>query len=90
MALAARQPGAGWTQKKVEHMVVVVRDRLAHDGVAGMTREEVGEPVGNMLNHNLLTELLVSTTLVPPDLNLLDGELGDMPDFHAPIAGTPE
>lgn len=37
--------------------------------------EEVGEPVGNTLNDNLLTELVQSTTLVPPDLALLDGEV---------------
>ncbi len=37
----------------------------------GLTREEVGEPVGNMLNHNLITELLRTRTLVPPDLLML-------------------
>lgn len=41
-------------------------------GVEGLTREEVGEPVGNTLNHNLIMELLRSTTLVPSDLNLLE------------------
>ncbi|MGH3874906.1 MAG: hypothetical protein ACRDSR_25960 [Pseudonocardiaceae bacterium] len=35
-------------------------------------RNEVGEPVGNALNHKLILELLLSTTLVPPDLRLLD------------------
>jgi hypothetical protein len=52
--------------------VGAVRTRLAKDGVAGLTREEVGEPVGNVLNDNLMRELLLSTTLVPPDLALLD------------------
>lgn len=56
----------------VEHLVVGVRTRLSRDGVAGLTRAEIGEPVGNSLNHNLLRELLLSTTLVPPDLALLD------------------
>lgn len=49
-----------------------VRRRLARREVRGLTRDEVGEPVGNALNHNLLLELLLSTTLVPPDLRLVD------------------
>jgi pSer/pThr/pTyr-binding forkhead associated (FHA) protein len=47
-----------------------VRTRMSRGGVAGLTREEVGEPVGNTLNHNLIRELTESTTLVPPDLRL--------------------
>jgi hypothetical protein len=70
--LSEVQPDGGWTIKRVEHIVSGVRSRLARDGVAGLTREEVGEPVGNVLNDNLLRELLLSTTLVPPDLALLD------------------
>ncbi|MGH3823973.1 MAG: FHA domain-containing protein [Pseudonocardiaceae bacterium] len=70
--LVELQPAAGWTAKKAEHVVAQVRARLAKCGVAGMTRDEVGEPVGNALNHNLIFELLLSTTLVPPDLRLLD------------------
>jgi hypothetical protein len=66
------QPHAGWTRKRVEHLVVGVRNRLSAEGVAGLTRAEIGEPVGNALNHNLLRELLLSTTLVPPDLAVLD------------------
>ncbi len=66
------QPGAGWTAKSAEHIVAGVRARLAKREIAGLTRDEVGEPVGNALNHNLILELLLSTTLVPPDLRLLD------------------
>jgi hypothetical protein len=66
------KPDAGWTAKKVEHKVTTVRDRLSRGGVPGLTREEVGEPVGNTLNQNLIRELMESTTLVPPDLALLD------------------
>lgn len=77
--LADLQPDAGWTFKRVEHLVVGVRGRLSRAGVGGLTREEVGEPVGNSLNHNLLTELVLSTTLVPPDLELLD-PLDEEPD----------
>jgi hypothetical protein len=66
------QPTAGWTNKVVAHLVEAVRLRLSRAGVPMLTREEVGEPVGNTLNHNLLQELMSSTTLVPTDLVLLD------------------
>ncbi|MDL5159013.1 FHA domain-containing protein [Actinomycetospora termitidis] len=65
-------PDYGWTTKKAEHDVARVRERLTRAGVVGLTRDEVGEPAGNAINHNLLLELLVSTSLVPPDLRLLD------------------
>lgn len=70
--LAELQPDKGWTAKRTEHVVSAIRIRLAAKGVPGVTREEVGEPVGNALNHNLLVELLLTATLVPPDLRLLD------------------
>lgn len=70
--LSEREPDAGWTGKRAEWVVANVRRRLIDAGVLGLTREQVGEPVGNVLNHNLLLELLVSTTLVPPDLRLLE------------------
>ncbi|WP_433260560.1 FHA domain-containing protein [Actinosynnema sp. CS-041913] len=72
LRLAELQPEVGWTAKKVEHRVGIVRDRLSGRGVPYLTREEVGEPVGNALNDNLLRELVRSTTLVPQDLSLLD------------------
>jgi hypothetical protein len=56
-----------------------VRERLSKGGIAGLTEAEVGQPVGNALNHNLLTELLLSTTLVPPDIAELDGKPGYAP-----------
>ncbi len=69
-------PDQHWSGKSVEHIVLAVRARLSRGGVAGLTRDEVGEPVGNTLNHNLVHELMVTTTLVPPDLRLIgyDGE----------------
>jgi hypothetical protein len=70
--LTELQPDAAWGAKKVEHLIVAVRARLSKGGVPGLTRDEVGEPVGNTLNHNLIRELMESTTLVPPDLRLLD------------------
>lgn len=69
--LNALQPAGGWTRKSVEHIVAAVRDRLSGE-VPGLKRDEVGEPIGNALNHNLILELLLSTTLVPPDLRMLD------------------
>jgi hypothetical protein len=54
--------------------VLAVRQRLSAKGVPGLTREEVGEPVGNTLNHLLLVALLRSTTLRPADVEVLDGD----------------
>lgn len=70
--LADLQPDAGWTTRKVEHVIAGVRARLSRAGVPGLTREEVGEPIGNTLNHNLIQELLMTTTLVPMDLALIN------------------
>lgn len=70
--LAELEPDEGWTYKKAEHLVAGVRNRLAKAGVPGLTKEEVGEPVGNALNTQLISELLHSATLVPPDLTLLE------------------
>ncbi|WP_409186639.1 FHA domain-containing protein [Amycolatopsis sp. VS8301801F10] len=70
--LAELQPEERWTPKKVEHLVTAVRTRLARSGVERLTREEVGDPVGNTLNHNLIQELMMSTTLIPRDLALLE------------------
>lgn len=70
--LADLQPAVGWTAKRVEHVIHRVRARLSRAGVPGLTREEVSDPVGNTLNHNLIQELLMTTTLVPMDLALID------------------
>lgn len=64
--------GRRWTHKVVEHHVNVVRQRLIKGGVKGLTEKEVGKPVGNALNHNLIRELMLSTTLVPMDLAEFD------------------
>lgn len=75
--LADVRSGEGWTDKRVEHLVNAVRLRLSRDGVPGLTREEVGEPVGNALNDHLIRALLTSTTLVPMDLAVIDGVVID-------------
>ena len=59
-------------QALAEHLIGDVRDRMSREGVSGLSREEVGEPVGNSLNHNLIQELMLSMTLVPRDLTLID------------------
>jgi hypothetical protein len=66
------QQRASWTARRVEHVVDKVRRRLSRDGVFGLRREEVGEPVGNALSHNLIQELVRSMTLGPDDLDLLE------------------
>lgn len=70
--LATITGDASWGTRRVERLVEQVRTRLSAAGVPGLTRDEVGEPVGNTLNHNLITELLLTTTLVPPDLAEID------------------
>ncbi|MGP3968740.1 FHA domain-containing protein [Streptomyces sp. 6N223] len=72
--LNALQPDANWTERNAAHVVAGVRLRLSRAGVPGLIGGEAGEPVGNALNHNLLTELVRSATLVPPDLAVLDGQ----------------
>jgi hypothetical protein len=71
-------PGVGrrWTARSVEHVVAAVRQRLAtgRSPIPGILRGEMPEPVGNTLNHNLITALLRSATLTPHDLGLLGEE----------------
>ncbi|MGV9386664.1 hypothetical protein ACWDRB_63440 [Nonomuraea sp. NPDC003707] len=66
-------PDRQWTDKKVEHVIADLRLRLAHGSnpVSGLLREEVGEPVGNKLNVNLINALLVNATVIPQDLEML-------------------
>jgi hypothetical protein len=77
-----RAPANGkiWTARSVEAKVGEVRRILSREKkVPGLTREEVGEPIGNMLNHNLIMELLRTTTLIPQDLLLLGAEPDQRP-----------
>jgi hypothetical protein len=74
--LAELQPDEEWDHRRVERTIAEVRLRLSKDPVnpvAGLTKKEVPEPIGNWLSHNLLIELVMhTTTLVPPDLAMLD------------------
>lgn len=69
----APRPTKSWSKKSVAYAVDVVRLRLSKRGVPGLTREEIGEPVGNTLSHNLIQELLRTATLDADDLRLLGG-----------------
>ncbi|MBB4683386.1 FHA domain-containing protein [Amycolatopsis jiangsuensis] len=72
--LAELEPEAAWEEKKVDRVIAGVRGRLSAAGVAGLRRDEVPEPIGNSLNHNLLTELAIrTTTLRRADLERIDG-----------------
>ncbi|WIX76403.1 FHA domain-containing protein [Amycolatopsis carbonis] len=67
------EPGGEWDVRKVDRVIATVRDRLSGQGVRGLKRTEVPEPIGNSLNHNLLTELAITTnSLTRADLDVLD------------------
>lgn len=70
--LADVQPGVGWKRRRVEDLVTGVRLRLSALGVAGLMADEVPQPIGNMLSHNLIQELMLSGTLVPRDLDRIE------------------
>ncbi|MQY23903.1 FHA domain-containing protein [Nocardia macrotermitis] len=70
--LGEMQPDFGWKPRRVEELVAGVRHRLSRAGFAGLTAEEMPQPIGNMLNHNLIQELMRSGTLVPCDLERID------------------
>ncbi|GHH70811.1 hypothetical protein GCM10018793_05420 [Streptomyces sulfonofaciens] len=70
--LAELRPAEQWSAKRAAHIVARVRKRLsARHGVPGLLEEEVPQPVGNALNHHLITDLLVTTTIARADLHLL-------------------
>lgn len=51
----------------------------------GLLEEEIPPPLGNTLNHNLIMALLVSATIGPSDLRLLDEPAGPPPGTVDPI-----
>ncbi|RKN46708.1 hypothetical protein D7294_00295 [Streptomyces hoynatensis] len=68
--LSELRPQERWGERRAAHIVTNVRKRLSRS-VPGLLEEEVPPPVGNTLNHNLIMELIVSTTLLKSDLGLL-------------------
>lgn len=71
-AMQELRPAEQWGEKKLGHIVAKVRTRLSAT-VPGLLESEVPPPVGNALNHNLIVELLRTTTIVPSDLRLIGG-----------------
>jgi hypothetical protein len=69
--LSQLRPTEKWTWRKAAHIVKAIRERLSAK-IDGVLEEDVPQPVGNALNHNLITDLLITTTLVKSDLSLLD------------------
>ncbi len=69
--LSDLRPDEHWSWRRAAHIVAGVRKRLS-SRVHGLLEEEVPPPVGNVLNHNLIMELLVTTTIVESDLRMLD------------------
>ncbi|WP_026932549.1 hypothetical protein [Glycomyces tenuis] len=65
------QPAAGWNWRKAARRVSEVRHRLSPH-VRGLVEKEIPPPVGNALNHNLITELLVTTTITKDHLSFLE------------------
>ena len=70
--LAVLAPAAGWTQKKVEHLVKKVRERLTAQGVPGLVPEPGRPGFDSSFRRNLIEALLGTGTLTPEDLRLLD------------------
>lgn len=67
-------PEGRWTEPRIAHKVEAVRHRLEQSGDFryDLRERERRDASDNTLKHNLLRGLVESTTLVPPDLALLD------------------
>ncbi|MFJ5226736.1 FHA domain-containing protein [Streptomyces sp. NPDC088400] len=72
--LAYLRPDANWSERRIEHKIKDVRLRLQSAGFPHplLHDKATGAPSDNNLLHNLLRGLVESTTLVPPDLELMD------------------
>ncbi|MFC5821351.1 FHA domain-containing protein [Nonomuraea harbinensis] len=82
--LGRLRPADKWTAKRAAHIVTQTRKRLSAK-VPGLLEEEIPPPLGNTLNHNLIMALLVSATIGPSDLRLLDEPAGPPPGTVDPI-----
>ncbi|RKN40400.1 FHA domain-containing protein [Streptomyces hoynatensis] len=76
-AVLAYLPFPSWNRRKIERKMGELRRRLEQQGTFPykLMREDEAGPCDNNLLHNLLKGLVESTTLVPPDLALLDDDL---------------
>ena len=79
--LAYLRPDAGWNERRIENRIEAVRRRLDRTGFRYplMHDKSQGRPTDNSLLHNLVKGLVESTTLVPPDLELMEDDT-DWPD----------
>ncbi|MEU6721372.1 FHA domain-containing protein [Nonomuraea sp. NPDC046802] len=78
--LAYLRPADKWRSRTIEDRIEAVRHRLHTGGFPYplLHDKDAGRPYDNNLLHNLLTGLVESTTLVPPDLDLLESDLEDV------------
>jgi RNA polymerase sigma factor (sigma-70 family) len=81
--LATLEPDVRWTQRRVEHVTARLRARLSRSGVAGLTRDEVGEAGTDIPLHNLIVALVESSTLTGADLEVIDRMEGAHAAFFA-------
>ncbi|MCX4884242.1 FHA domain-containing protein [Streptomyces sp. NBC_00847] len=74
--LAYLRPDGNWTERKIEYRIEAVRRRLHNTGFRYplMHDKSQDRPSDNGLLHNLLKGLVESTTLVPPDLDLMEDD----------------
>ncbi|MEU8827611.1 FHA domain-containing protein [Streptomyces sp. NPDC048636] len=75
--LGCLHPDAKWSKRRIEHKVEAVRHRLTKGGdfpYPVVREREFAGPSDHTLLHNLLKGLTESTTLVPPDLELIEDE----------------
>lgn len=74
--LAYLRPDGKWNERRIEHRIEAVRRRLDSTGFRYplMHDKSQGRPGDNRLLHNLIRGLVESTTLVPPDLDLMEDD----------------
>jgi hypothetical protein len=74
--LAYLRPDGHWNERRIEYRVEAVRRRLDRTGFwyPLMHDKSQGRPGDNGLLHNLIKGLVESTTLVPPDLELMEDD----------------
>ncbi|MCP3803740.1 FHA domain-containing protein [Allokutzneria sp. A3M-2-11 16] len=73
--LAELRPEDDWNVRKMDRVVEAVRLRLSRKGVFGLVEADLPQPIGNLLSHNLLSELIVRTpSITHSDLMVLEDD----------------
>jgi pSer/pThr/pTyr-binding forkhead associated (FHA) protein len=70
--LVRLRPDEDWSESKARHEIERLREKLSAMGVRGLTAKDVPDATGNILNHNLILDLLITTTITPGNLRDLD------------------